>query len=156
MTESRRSFIKKTLTVSAYALASTLGCLAPLKASAKWQSENFSPGPLENSLKQLFKDRPIIDSKNIEIKIPTIAENGAVVPITVSSRLADVRAISIFVAKNPVPLAGRFELAPELEPFVSARLKMAETSDVIAVAETGSGLYTAKQRVKVTIGGCGG
>ncbi|WP_374088924.1 thiosulfate oxidation carrier protein SoxY [Methylomicrobium lacus] len=156
MTETRRAFIKKSLAVSAYSLASTLGWLAPLKAMAQWRAENFTPGKLDDSLSRLFKGQKIADSKDIELKIPTIAENGAVVPLTVSSRLGDVRAISIFVAKNPVPLAARFELSPDLDPFVSARIKMAETSDVIVVAETGSGLYSARQLVKVTIGGCGG
>ncbi|WP_024297054.1 thiosulfate oxidation carrier protein SoxY [Methylomicrobium lacus] len=156
MTETRRAFIKKTLSVSAYSIASTLGWLMPLKAMAQWQAENFTPGKLDDSITRLYKGQKIADSKDIELKIPTIAENGAVVPLTVSSRLGDVRAISIFVAKNPVPLAARFELSPELDAFVSARIKMAETSDVIVVAETGSGLYSARQLVKVTIGGCGG
>jgi sulfur-oxidizing protein SoxY len=156
MTESRRSFLKKTLAFSAYSLVTSLGFLAPFRVFAEWQAENFKQGPLEDSLKSLFKDQPIRESQDIEIKIPLIAENGAIVPITVSSRLPDIRTISIFVAKNPVPLAARFELSSDLDPFVSARLKMAETSDVIAIAETGSGLYSARQRVKVTIGGCGG
>jgi sulfur-oxidizing protein SoxY len=152
----RRSFLRKSLAFSAYSLASTLGLFAPLKVFAEWQAENFKQGPLEESLKQLFKNQPISESKDIEIKIPLIAENGAVVPITVSSRLPDIRTISIFVAKNPVPLAARFELSPDLDPFVSARLKMAETSEVIAVAETDTGLFSTRQLVKVTIGGCGG
>jgi len=156
MTETRRAFIKKTLSVSVYSIASTLGWLTPLKATAQWQAENFTPGKLDDSITRLYKGQKIADSKDIELKIPTIAENGAVVPLTVSSRLGDIRAISIFVAKNPVPLAARFELSPELDPFVSARIKMAETSDVIVVAETGSGLYSTRQLVKVTIGGCGG
>jgi len=156
MTATRRSFIKKTLTAGAGALASTLGWLTSLKALAAWQAENFKQGPLDDALKRLFNDQKITDSQAIAIRIPTIAENGAVVPITVSSTLPDVRAVSILVAKNPAPLAARFELSPELDTFVSARLKMAETSEVIAVAETGSGLYAARQVVKVTIGGCGG
>jgi len=156
MTETRRAFIKKTLSVSAYSLASTLGWLMPLKAMSQWRAENFTPGKLDDSITRLYQGQKIADSKDIELKIPTIAENGAVVPLTVSSRLGDVRAVSIFVAKNPVPLAARFELSLELDPFVSARIKMAETSDVIVVAETGSGLYSARQLVKVTIGGCGG
>jgi len=156
MSATRRAFIKKTLSVSAYSLASTLGWLMPLKAMAQWRAENFTPGKLDDSITRLYQGQKIADSKDIELKIPTIAENGAVVPLTVSSRLGDVRAVSIFVAKNPVPLAARFELSLELDPFVSARIKMAETSDVIVVAETGSGLYSARQLVKVTIGGCGG
>jgi sulfur-oxidizing protein SoxY len=152
----RRSFLKKSLAFGAYPLASTLGMLAPIKGFAAWQAENFAQGPLEASLKQLFKDQKITESRGIELKIPLIAENGAIVPITVSSSLPGIRTISVLVAKNPVPLAARFELSPDLDPFVSARLKMAETSEVIAVAETSGGLYSARQLVKVTIGGCGG
>ncbi|MBL1264189.1 thiosulfate oxidation carrier protein SoxY [Candidatus Methylomicrobium oryzae] len=152
----RRSFLKKSLAFSACSFASTLGLLAPPKVFAEWRVENFKQVPLEESLKRLFKDQKITESKDIEIKIPLIAENGAIVPITVSSSLPGVRAVSIFVAKNPVPLAVRFELSPDLDPFVSARLKMAETSEVIAVAETDRGFYSARQLVKVTIGGCGG
>ena len=156
MTLNRRFFLKKTLALSAFSCLPAVIWLSPLRAFAAWQVDNFTPGPFDDALKRLFKGQPINESKEIDIRIPTIAENGAVVPITVNSRLNDVRAIFILVAKNPVPLAARFELSPELDPFVSARLKMAETSDVIAVAETGSGLYSARQLVKVTIGGCGG
>ncbi|WP_031431641.1 thiosulfate oxidation carrier protein SoxY [Methylomicrobium agile] len=152
----RRSFLGKSLAFSAYSLASTLGLFAPLKVFAEWRAENFKQGPLEESLKRSFKDQKITESKDIEIKIPLIAENGAIVPITVSSSLPGVSTVSIFVAKNPVPLAACFELSPDLDPVVSARLKMAETSEVIAVAETSGGLYSARQLVKVTIGGCGG
>jgi sulfur-oxidizing protein SoxY len=152
----RRSFLRKSLAFSIYPLASTLGLLMPLKVFAAWQAENFKQGPLEESLKQLFKGQKITESKDIEIKIPLIAENGAIVPITVSSSLPGIRTVSILVAKNPVPLAARFELSPALDPFVSARLKMAETSEVIAIAETDTGLFSARQLVKVTIGGCGG
>lgn len=156
MTVTRRAFIKKSLAFSACSFASVLGWLAPFKAIAQWPAEYFKQSPLEESLQRLFAKQKITESQDVEIKIPLIAENGAVVPVTVSSRLPDVRTVSIFVAKNPVPLAARFELSSELDAFVSARLKMAETSDVIAVAETGSGLYSARQLVKVTIGGCGG
>jgi sulfur-oxidizing protein SoxY len=156
MTATRRSFLKKSLAFGVCSLASTLGLLAPFKVRAEWQTEHFKQGLLEDSLKRLFTDQKITESEDIELKIPLIAENGAIVPITVSSSLPGIRAVSIFVAKNPVPLAARFELSPDLEPFVSARLKMAETSEVIAIAETATGLYSARQRVKVTIGGCGG
>ncbi len=152
MAGNRREFLKKTLSLS-------IACYAWLvspPARTEWKAENFTPGKLDDSLKRLFKEQKITETRQIEIKIPQIAENGAVVPITVSSSLADVRAVSILVAKNPVLLAARFELSPDLDPFVSARLKMAETSEVIVIAETGAGLYSARELVKVTIGGCGG
>jgi sulfur-oxidizing protein SoxY len=156
MSGNRREFIKKTLAVSAYALAAAGGWLASFTAEAKWPAENFAPSKLNDKLTHLFKDRKIIETGQIEIKIPKIAENGAVVPLTISSSLADVQALSILVEKNPVPLAARFELAPELDVFVSARIKMAETCNVIVIAETREALYSARELVKVTIGGCGG
>lgn len=144
----RRRFLKQLLALCAAAL--------PLPVFAKWQAENFKSGKLDEMVARLFNGQPLVESNAIELKIPTIAENGAVVPITVSATLPNVSAITILVEKNPVPLAARFELAPELAPFVSARLKMAETCDVIAVVESSGYLYSAKQLVKVTIGGCGG
>ncbi len=77
-------------------------------------------------------------------------------PVSVSTTLDNVKSISLLVEKNPVPLAIRFELSPVLEASVSTRLKMAETADVIALVETNNGVYRTQQRVKVTIGGCGG
>ena len=156
MPGNRREFIKKTLALSAYAVAAAGGWLTSFTAQAQWPTENFTQGKFDDTLARLFKDRKITETDQIEIKIPKIAENGAVVPLTISSSLADVLALSILVEKNPVPLAARFELAPELDVFVSARIKMAETSHVIVIAETREGLYSARELVKVTIGGCGG
>lgn len=156
MPGNRRDFIKKTLALSAYAVAAAAGWLASFPAFAQWPAENFSPGKLEDTLKRLFKDRKITETDQIQIKIPKIAENGAVVPMTITSSLADVQSLFILVEKNPVPLAARFEVAPELDVFVSARIKMAKTCNVIVIAETGKALYSARELVKVTIGGCGG
>lgn len=156
MPGNRREFIKKTLAFSAYAAATTAGWLTSFTALAQWPAENFAPGRLNDTLARLFKERKITETDQIEIKIPMIAENGAVVPLTISSSLADVKSLSILVEKNPAPLAARFELAPELDVFVSARIKMAETCNVIVIAETKEALYSARELVKVTIGGCGG
>jgi len=92
----------------------------------------------------------------VKIKAPDIAENGAVVPITVSSTLPDIESISIIAAKNPSPLAASFQLSSMSEGYVSTRIKMGKTSNVIAVVKSGGKLYSATQEVKVTIGGCGG
>lgn len=156
MPTTRRKFIKKTLAFGAGALASAGGWLVPGEADAGWTAAYFSPGQYKDTLAKLFGTRKINESSQLTLKLPQIAENGAVVPITVSSTLANVTAVSILVEKNPVPLAARFELSPELEVFVSARFKMAETSDVWVVAEAGQTLYGTRQLVKVTIGGCGG
>ncbi|MGJ0428396.1 thiosulfate oxidation carrier protein SoxY [Methylobacter sp.] len=156
MPVNRREFLKKSVSLGAYSMALASGLVKSGPASAEWIAEQFAQGKLEETLKTLFKDAKITESDKIEIQIPQIAENGAVVPITVTSHLDGVDTISILVEKNPVPLAARFDLSPELEPFVSARLKMAETSDVIVIAQAGDKLYSARETVKVTIGGCGG
>lgn len=153
MTNHRRRFIKNT---AAFAVAMAAGLLRISPALAFWKAEEFAPGLLDATLARLVQNRRITDTDQITLTIPEIAENGAVVPVSVATSLAHVKSISLLVEKNPVPLAARFELSPELEPSVSARLKMAETADVIALVETADGFYRAKQRVKVTIGGCGG
>ena len=45
---------------------------------------------------------------------------------------------------------------PGAEGYFSARMKMAQTSDVYAVVKSGGKLYMAKQNIKVTVGGCWG
>jgi sulfur-oxidizing protein SoxY len=95
-------------------------------------------------------------SDRIALKVPEIAENGAVVPVTVSTTLENVESISIVVPNNPRPLAATFEILPGTLPDVSSRIKMGETSDVIALVKTGNGVFRTSKEVKVTIGGCGG
>ncbi len=99
---------------------------------------------------------PATESDQVMLKIPDIAENGAVVPVTISTDLADVEAIAVVVEKNPTPLAALFELTPQSVPEVSVRIKMGESSNVRAVVKAGGKLYSASKEVKVTIGGCGG
>jgi len=88
--------------------------------------------------------------------VPDIAENGAVVPVTVKTKLTGVKSISLIVVENPTPLSASFKLMPGVEGEISTRIKMGQSSDVIAAVETDSGVYTATKNVKVTIGGCGG
>ncbi|MEQ1528469.1 MAG: thiosulfate oxidation carrier protein SoxY [Methylococcales bacterium] len=147
MSDHRRAFIKKSLVVTGYVVAALNGVFVSEQVCAQ--------SILEETLKNLFNDKKIRDSDKIDIKIPKIAENGAVVPIAVSTSLNNVESISILVEKNPIPLSAKFVLSPELDPFVSARLKMAASSDVIVMVETSDAFYQAKQHVSVTIGGCG-
>jgi sulfur-oxidizing protein SoxY len=107
-------------------------------------------------MKQLLNGKPIVETDKIDLNIPEIAENGAVVPVTVTSSLKDIKNISIVVEQNPVPLAIQAELMPELQPFISARLKIARSSFVFAIAEGEKVCHSVKKKVKVTIGGCGG
>jgi sulfur-oxidizing protein SoxY len=106
-------------------------------------------------LAELFGDTPT-DSDQVTMKIPDIAENGAVVPVTVSTDLENVESISVIVINNPTPLAATFDLGPRSQPKISVRIKMGESSIVRAVVKSGGKLYSTEKEVKVTIGGCGG
>jgi sulfur-oxidizing protein SoxY len=125
-------------------------------ANAKWNAADFQSNPFDEAMKQLLKGKPISESDKIDLTIPEIAENGALVPVTVTTNLTDIQNIAIVVEQNPVPLTIQAVLMPELEPFLSARLKIANTSYVFALVETEKICYSVKKKVKVTIGGCGG
>jgi len=96
------------------------------------------------------------DSDRVQMKIPDIAENGAVVPVTISTDLENVEAISVIVENNPTPLAALFDMTPNMVPKVSMRIKMGKSSPVRAIVKAGGNLYSTSKDVKVTIGGCGG
>jgi len=106
-------------------------------------------------MKTLFNETAT-DSSHVSIKAPDIAENGAVVPITVKTDIAGAESVSIIVLNNPNPLVASFDLTPSSGGLVSTRIKMGKTSDVTAVVKAGGKLYSATKEVKVTIGGCGG
>ena len=95
-------------------------------------------------------------STDIIITAPDIAENGAVVPIAVASKIAGTQSISILVEKNPSSLAAEFEILPGTEANVGTRVKMGQSSNIHAVVKAGGKYYVATKEVKVTLGGCGG
>ena len=103
-----------------------------------------------------YTARPPSLPDKVSLDAPEIAENGAVVPISVTSSLANVTSISILVAENPNALAASYKIPAGTLPSVANRLKMAKTTNVIAVVEAGGKLYSTSKEVKVTVGGCGG
>ncbi len=115
----------------------------------------FRSNDADAAIENMFGQLPI-GSDRIKLKIPDIAENGAVVPVTVSTDLADVESISIVVVNNPTPLAASFHMSARMLPAISVRIKMGETSPVLALVKAGGKLYSTEKEVKVTIGGCGG
>lgn len=131
------------------------GLLSPLKAFAAWNKPAFEAKAVPAVLQQLGAGTPLA-SADILIKAPEIAENGAVVPVEVLSRIPGTRSISVLVEKNPSPLVSTFRFAAGADGFVSTRIKMAETSPVLAVVEANGKFYTASKEIKVTLGGCGG
>ncbi len=152
MKSQRRTFLKNCLTWVA-----TVPCwLAAQPIFAAWPAADFAETQFDAALKQLTKGKPIAETDKLELTIPEIAENGAVVPVTVSSKLEGILNLAIIAEQNPVPLVIEAQLSPALEPMLSARLKLASTSFVYAIAETDKVCYSVKKKVKVTIGGCGG
>jgi len=98
-----------------------------------------------------------VESKDVTITGPDIAENGAVVPLGASTWLPNVKRVLLLVEKNPAPLVAMFNLSPDIEAIFTTRSKMGQSSDVYAVAITTDGkAFYAKKEVKVTLGGCGG
>jgi sulfur-oxidizing protein SoxY len=127
----------------------------PLAALAAWNENAFGAKTTQDALKGLGAANPA-PSKDIVIDAPQIAENGAVVPIEISSNVPGTSAIAVVIEKNPFPLAGRFEFKEGALPFVKLNVKMGETSDVRVVAFAGGKQFSATREIKVTIGGCGG
>ncbi|MDH4274345.1 MAG: thiosulfate oxidation carrier protein SoxY [Gammaproteobacteria bacterium] len=156
MSVKRRTFLKGTMATSALGAAVGTGLLQPRAAIAAWSEKAFSAKKVDEAIAGLFGNGATKESGEIKLVAPDIAENGAVVPISVTTSLKNVETISILVEKNPAPLACSFNFSGPLEGYVSTRIKMGETSDVYAVVKAGGQVYSTKKTVKVTIGGCGG
>jgi sulfur-oxidizing protein SoxY len=129
--------------------------LKPLAALAAWNKAAFSSKTSADALKSL--GTPSAEaSGGIVIEAPQIAENGAVVPIEVTSNIPGTTSLAVLVEKNPYPLVAKFDFMEGALPFVKINAKMGETSDVRVVATAGGKHYQATKEIKVTIGGCGG
>ena len=131
------------------------GLLKPVAALAAWNKAAFSSKTSADAMKSL--GTPSAESSGgIVIEAPQIAENGAVVPIEITSNIPGTTSLAVLVEKNPDPLVARFDFAEGALPFVKINAKMGETSDVRVVATAGGKNYQATREIKVTIGGCGG
>ncbi len=152
----RRILLKGSLGAGAIGVALGAGLLTPRAVLADWPEAAFKAEDQATALKELLDSDAVEASDKVMIKAPDIAENGAVVPVTVESDVDGVESISIIASGNNTPLVASFELGEGAVPFVSTRIKMAKTADVVAVVQTADGLLSAAKPVKVTIGGCGG
>jgi sulfur-oxidizing protein SoxY len=123
--------------------------------ASKWPKDAFQQKSEADTIKSLY-GKSAEASDKVKLEAPEIAENGAVVPISVSSTLPDVTSISILVVENPFPLAASYRIPSGTSALVANRLKMAKTSKVVALVEAGGKVYSATKEVKVTVGGCGG
>lgn len=153
MSMKRRNFLQNTLVGGAVAVGASL---LPRMALAEWPKAAFEAKTVDEAVQSLLGNAATTASGDIEIKAPDIAENGAVVPVQITSNIPNIKSISLIAEKNPVPLIASFKLGDNGVGFVSTRIKMGKTSDIIAIVEADGKLLSAKKEVKVTIGGCGG
>ena len=151
----RRTFLKGSLAASAAGVAAGAGLLVPGSVLADWNKAAFESKDL-NAAMSAIAGGAGETSGDIKVKAPDIAENGAVVPVTVTSGIAGTESISILASNNATPLTSSYTMGGGAEGYVSTRIKMGKTADVIALVKAGGKVYSAKKEVKVTIGGCGG
>jgi len=124
--------------------------------AAAWPQKTFGSTSASEAMQALLGTDVTTPTDKIDLKLPQIAENGAVVPIVIDTTLQGVELIGIVVKDNPRPMAATFEIPPGTLPRITTRIKMGKTSEVMAVVKTGDGTFSATREVKVTIGGCGG
>lgn len=150
MTSNRRFFIQALL-----ACTTGLGFIfKPLIALSAWNKHAFSANTADTALSKYFPDRHITPSNAIKIKVYAVVENGAVVPVEITTELPAAESITVLVEKNPTPLIAHFDLGPQCSSYIATRIKVAEPSDIIAVVQSEGKLYSARQFVKVIEGGC--
>jgi sulfur-oxidizing protein SoxY len=145
----RRSVLAGTL---AFALAWLLRPLAAL--AQQWDQAAFETKDVNDAMRAAGV-HDLIETQDIMVKAPEIAENGAQVPIEIESRIPGTQSISIFVDKNVQPYVGTFTFRSGAEPFISTRIKMGDTSPLRVIVRAGDKQFVAVREVKVTIGGCG-
>lgn len=122
---------------------------------ANWNKTAFEGKTLADTYASLGA-ASAAESAEIQLIASDIAENGAVVPVQAVSKLPNTTQISVLVDKNPSMLAALFDIGPDMVPDVTTRIKMGQTSNVIALVKADGKFYAATKEIKVTLGGCGG
>lgn len=153
MNKNRRDVLRVT---SILGLAFSTGLLKTTDVfAAEWSAKIFEAKGLEAALKALGAAAPT-ESKDVTVGGPDIAENGAVVPISVTSKAPNTEYMAILVDKNPTALSAAFNIPAGTEPAINTRIKMGETSKVYALVKANGKWLIAHKEIKVTLGGCGG
>jgi sulfur-oxidizing protein SoxY len=151
----RRTLLKGASTVGAVTVAMAAGLMKPGSVYAAWNKAGFEAKDLGGALASIGGGGAAA-SGDITVKAPDIAENGAVVPVEVESKIAGTDSIALIGEKNGFPLLADFNLMNGAQGYISTRIKLGATSNVTAVVKAGGKVYKASKEVKVTIGGCGG
>lgn len=156
MNQTRRDVLRAGGGAGVLALLAAAGFFVPGSAvAADWNKAAFEVKTVPDAFKALGAGAPAT-STDIIMKAPDIAENGAVVPIGIESRIPGTESIALLIEKNPNPLAAAFDIPAGTETAVTTRVKMGETSNVYALVKANGKYFVAKKEIKVTLGGCGG
>ena len=155
MNNQRRNVLKTGSGAALLSVLAAAGIIKPGMALADWNKAAFDAKSMADTLKALGAGTPV-DSKDVQVAGPDIAENGAVVPVGVSTSLPNVTMVAILIEKNPNALAASFTLPEGTEPNVNTRVKMGQTSNVYALVKSDGKFFMATKEIKVTLGGCGG
>jgi sulfur-oxidizing protein SoxY len=158
MDRGRRQVLKTGGSATLLTLLAAAGWLQPgvARAAEGWNAAAFDAHSLDETIKALGGGTTTQTIGVTFFQTPDIAENGAVVPIGVTSSIPKTESIAILVEKNPNMLAAVFDLPPGTEPSLATRVKMAQTSNVYALVKADGRFYVASKEIKVTLGGCGG
>ena len=152
----RRQALKQGGTTAIFGLFVAAGLVKPGTAHAEWNQAAFAARGVEGVVKGLGGTGAAAAKDVSWGSTPEIAENGAVVPISVASSLPKTESIAILIEKNPNTLAASFAIPAGTDPMVSTRVKMGETSQVHALIKADGKYFVASREIKVTLGGCGG
>ena len=152
----RRILMKSMAAIGATMTVAGAGVFHSVKAVAARPVDAFEAQSMKDALVGLYGHERIESSDKVSIKVPEIAENGAVIPVTVSADLDNIESITIFAEENVTPLIATFKLGSRAVGYAGTRIKLAKTGNVVAVVKADGKLFSAQGKVKVTIGGCGG
>ena len=158
MNAERREALRAGGAFTLLTLVAAAGWLRPGEAMAAeaWNKAAFETHSLDETMKALGGSTPAASKDIVFFSTPDIAENGAVVPIGITSNVPKTESIAILIEKNPNMLAAVFDVPPGTEPTLSTRIKMQQTSNVYALVKADGKYHVASKEIKVTLGGCGG
>lgn len=148
----RRIFLKySVLTGTLFTLGSVF--LKAKPALAAWPEEAFNANSIDTALSAL-NIGSVVESKDITINTPKTVENGAFVPLSIQANIENVSRISIFVEQSEQPLVGSYDIANNIDPYISTRIKMSKTSNVLALVQANEKNYIARKSVTILHSDC--
>jgi len=158
MNSRRRNFLQTGGGMTLLTMLAATGWLKPHDAAAAdgWNAAAFDTKSMDDTMKALGGGTPVPSKAITFVQTPDIAENGAVVPVGITSAIPNTQSIAILIEKNPNMLAAMFDIPAGTDPSVSTRVKMGQSSNIVALVKADGKYYYAAKEVKVTLGGCGG